>query len=632
MMLSKTTNAELDTVYDNRNRLVGFSGSDGNVGFLVGTGAEQLAAQSAALAALGISAVINPIGSANEQDRIIAAMQALAAQGGGNLFLSPINAAGAWQSYALSAAIPLINGVNLIGVKGRPIFSTNAPDLGWSITGGTVLDRGGSGTVLTANNVANPTTLRYAGTNSGTSATVMTDAGAAFVSAKIIGQTLYNLTDGSSGTITGVTGTTITCSGGVSGGTGNTWAAGNSYAVAFLQANYLASAKQAEISCVLQGLVLQNCATAIDAGAANQTGFAFARIQDVQILGATSDAVLLKNFSHLRVDGLQMYNAARAGQIVTAHDYLQPGNSDWNDVYTYLTANPSYGWKMWSDQSAVAAGSSLNYCNFKRLQVNSFNSINNSNAMIKITANKFSPVQGFTFDALDLEGVMTSAVDIDNCNSSSFINTRGAWAGMTQVYKIGAACRWSNIYSDNPNTTINQLDNSSDVFAQGIFADVNKGGSGYIPRGSYGNLTSGGLTLQGSNVYSRGIVVASDTDPYQIRPSSRSTADYASNPYGINWTMRQFTHTNEGNIANVGYDQAGSHMVSNNSNDTFSINDVRAGTEYVIKKTSSNVNTVTISLSAGGTIDGAATYVLALVNKYVRLVMDGTNAQVIANN
>jgi hypothetical protein len=57
-----------------------------------------------------------------------------------------------------------------------------------------------------------------------------------------------------------------------------------------------------------------------------------------------------------------------------------------------------------------------------------------------------------------------------------------------------------------------------------------------------------------------------------------------------------------------------------------------AGREYVIKKTDSSVNAVTVDGSGSETIDGALTYSLALQYKYVRIQTDGANWFVVGNN
>lgn len=65
----------------------------------------------------------------------------------------------------------------------------------------------------------------------GTSATVLTDGSETFTSKVVAGDTVYNLTDGSSGTVTSVSGSTVTCSGGLTGGTDNQWEDGDKYEV-----------------------------------------------------------------------------------------------------------------------------------------------------------------------------------------------------------------------------------------------------------------------------------------------------------------------------------------------------------------------------------------------------------------
>lgn len=57
-----------------------------------------------------------------------------------------------------------------------------------------------------------------------------------------------------------------------------------------------------------------------------------------------------------------------------------------------------------------------------------------------------------------------------------------------------------------------------------------------------------------------------------------------------------------------------------------------AGREYVIKKTDSSANAITIDANASETIDGALTYTLSSQNKYVFIQTDGTSWYVIANN
>lgn len=73
-------------------------------------------------------------------------------------------------------------------------------------------------------------TLSYSGTATSTSAT-LSDSTASFATdGTLIGQTINNTTDGSSGTITAVTATTITAT--LSGGTNNTWTSGDAYTIA----------------------------------------------------------------------------------------------------------------------------------------------------------------------------------------------------------------------------------------------------------------------------------------------------------------------------------------------------------------------------------------------------------------
>lgn len=73
-------------------------------------------------------------------------------------------------------------------------------------------------------------TLAYSGTAKSTAA-VLSDTAAAFaVDGSLLGQTITNVTDGSSGTITAVTATTITAT--LSGGTNNSWVIGDSYTIA----------------------------------------------------------------------------------------------------------------------------------------------------------------------------------------------------------------------------------------------------------------------------------------------------------------------------------------------------------------------------------------------------------------
>jgi len=71
--------------------------------------------------------------------------------------------------------------------------------------------------------------LYYSGTATA-SAAIMTDSIAAFATdGTLIGQTIYNVTDGSSGTITAATATAITAT--LSGGSNNAWVLGDSYTI-----------------------------------------------------------------------------------------------------------------------------------------------------------------------------------------------------------------------------------------------------------------------------------------------------------------------------------------------------------------------------------------------------------------
>src|SRR6185436_6643040 len=63
----------------------------------------------------------------------------------------------------------------------------------------------------------------------GTSSTVLTDGSETFTSKVIAGDKVYNLTDNSSGTVTSVSGSTVTMSGGLTGGTDNQWENGDKY-------------------------------------------------------------------------------------------------------------------------------------------------------------------------------------------------------------------------------------------------------------------------------------------------------------------------------------------------------------------------------------------------------------------
>jgi len=59
----------------------------------------------------------------------------------------------------------------------------------------------------------------------------MTDSSETFDSLVVAGDKIYNITDGSVGTVTSISGSTITCSGGLSGGTDNDWDSGDIYEV-----------------------------------------------------------------------------------------------------------------------------------------------------------------------------------------------------------------------------------------------------------------------------------------------------------------------------------------------------------------------------------------------------------------
>jgi len=76
--------------------------------------------------------------------------------------------------------------------------------------------------------------LKKRGTHTGgSSATVMTDSAAAFIADDLIGYTVYNITDGSSGVITDNDTTTITVAA-LSGGTGDTWETNDEYKIDIL--------------------------------------------------------------------------------------------------------------------------------------------------------------------------------------------------------------------------------------------------------------------------------------------------------------------------------------------------------------------------------------------------------------
>ncbi len=57
-----------------------------------------------------------------------------------------------------------------------------------------------------------------------------------------------------------------------------------------------------------------------------------------------------------------------------------------------------------------------------------------------------------------------------------------------------------------------------------------------------------------------------------------------------------------------------------------------SGREYVIKKTDSSANTVTVGTTSSQTIDGLTTYALSAQYKYVRVQSDGSNWFIIGNN
>ena len=76
-------------------------------------------------------------------------------------------------------------------------------------------------------------TLLAEGTHTGSNnASVLTDSSKSWTTDELVGKKIVNMTDGCSGTITGNTATTITCSGGLSGGTDNDFDTGDSYRVA----------------------------------------------------------------------------------------------------------------------------------------------------------------------------------------------------------------------------------------------------------------------------------------------------------------------------------------------------------------------------------------------------------------
>lgn len=56
------------------------------------------------------------------------------------------------------------------------------------------------------------------------------------------------------------------------------------------------------------------------------------------------------------------------------------------------------------------------------------------------------------------------------------------------------------------------------------------------------------------------------------------------------------------------------------------------GREYTVKKTDASANAVTVGTTSSQTIDGSTTYALSLQYRYLKVVSDGANWQVIANN
>ena len=79
--------------------------------------------------------------------------------------------------------------------------------------------------------------INYSGSHTGsanqdgTASNPMVDASSQFIVDGLIGATILNLTDGSSGTITDNAATTVACSGGLSGGTGDDWDNGDTYTI-----------------------------------------------------------------------------------------------------------------------------------------------------------------------------------------------------------------------------------------------------------------------------------------------------------------------------------------------------------------------------------------------------------------
>ena len=56
---------------------------------------------------------------------------------------------------------------------------------------------------------------------------------------------------------------------------------------------------------------------------------------------------------------------------------------------------------------------------------------------------------------------------------------------------------------------------------------------------------------------------------------------------------------------------------------------VKAGKEYVVKKTDSSVNAITVDPDGTETIDGSATYTISLQNDWIAFISDGTNWRVV---
>lgn len=75
-------------------------------------------------------------------------------------------------------------------------------------------------------------TIVDSGSHTGSdNASVLTDSSKSFTTDEYVGDYLYNVTDGCIGTITGNTATTVTCSGGFSGGTDNDFDTGDTYRI-----------------------------------------------------------------------------------------------------------------------------------------------------------------------------------------------------------------------------------------------------------------------------------------------------------------------------------------------------------------------------------------------------------------